>query len=308
MSIMASKKSEQISLLVLAAGIGKRYGGLKQIDAVGPKGEIIIDYSLYDAVRAGFEKVVFVITHDLEAEFRKIIGNRYSSIMDVDYAYQELDLIPSGFEVPQGREKPWGTGHAILVARDAIDSSFAVINADDFYGRESFAIMAAWLRDECRPARYNMIGYVLKNTLSDHGSVSRGVCQTDGNGYLQGITETTRIEKREGRVVSVFEEEETDLDEGSIVSMNFWGFPPQVFDIIEGQFEIFLKDMNNPMKDEFYIPAVVHEAIRAGETRVKILDSDAQWFGVTYRQDRTTAQERIHELIEAGTYSSPLYD
>ncbi len=308
MFAMTEESNKQISLLVLAAGIGKRYGGLKQIDPVGPNGEVIIDYSLYDAVRAGFEKIVFVITRNLEAEFRRIIGNRYSAIVDVDYAYQELDVIPSGFEVPQGRERPWGTGHAVLVARDAIDGPFAVINADDFYGREAFAAMAVWLKEECRPDRYNMIGYVLRNTLSDHGSVSRGVCQTDGDGYLRGITEMTRIEKKNGRVVSVTEEEETDLDEEKTVSMNFWGFPPQVFDTFEEQFETFLKDMNDPLKDELYIPAVIHEAIRSGQVRTKILNSNAKWFGVTYRQDMAIAQEHIRQLIEAGTYPSLLYD
>ncbi|MCK5557187.1 MAG: nucleotidyltransferase, partial [Candidatus Hydrogenedentes bacterium] len=287
---------------------GRRYGGLKQIDPVGPSGEIIIDYSLYDAVRTGFEKIVFVITRDLEDEFRNIVGERYNSIVDVDYAYQELDAIPSEFEVPPGREKPWGTGHAILVARNAIDGPFAVINADDFYGREAFAAMAAWLKEECRPDLYNMIGYVLRNTLSDHGSVSRGVCQTDDDGYLQGITETTRIEKKDGRVVSVTQEEETDLDGGETVSMNFWGFPPQVFDVLEEQLATFFRNMKDPLKDEFYIPAVIHEALRAGQVRTKVLNSNAHWFGITYRQDMAIAQERIHKLIKAGIYPSPLYD
>lgn len=306
MSVMTGKNNKKITLLVLAAGIGRRYGGLKQIDPIGPGGEIIIDYSLYDAVRAGFEKIVFVITRDLETDFRKVIGDRYSAVVDVGYAYQELDVIPSGFEVPPSREKPWGTGHAVLVAHGAIDDPFAVINADDFYGRDAFTAMADWLRTECRPDRYNMIGYILENTLSDHGKVSRGVCRTDGDGHLQGITETTSIEKRDGRVVSLSEKGETTLDGAETVSMNFWGFPPEIFDTIERQFKTFLKDMNDPLKDEFYIPVVVHEAVRSGQAKVEILNSNAQWFGITYHEDKAIAQECIRELIKAGTYPSPL--
>jgi dTDP-glucose pyrophosphorylase len=294
-----------LPLLVLAAGMGSRYGGLKQIVPVGPGGETIIDYSVHDAARAGFNKLVFVIRRDIEAQFREIIGRRFESRMAVEYVFQEIDSLPPGFQVPTGRKKPWGTGHAVLTAADTIRESFAVINGDDFYGARSFELLAAHLRNE--PARHAMVGFVLKNTLSEFGSVSRGICELTGGGFLKSVTELTRIEKAgngarntdsAGRV--------QPLSGDEIVSMNMWGFTPGVFGHIREQFCAFLRDTGPDEKSEFYIPTAVNHLIGAGQERLKVLRSPDAWFGVTYPDDCRRAADGIRQLIAQGKYPEKL--
>jgi dTDP-glucose pyrophosphorylase len=294
-----------LSLLVLAAGMGSRFGGLKQVVPVGPAGETIIDYSIYDAARAGFDRLVFVIRRDIEEDFKRIVGGRFAGRMAVDYVFQELDSLPASFRVPPGRKKPWGTGHAILMAAEAIRGPFAVINGDDFYGAGSFRELAAHLGgDKPGPA---MVGFVLQNTLSEFGSVSRGVCEITPDGYLKNVTELTRIEKdgdharntdSQGRVQALTGQE--------IVSMNMWGFTPSIFDHLREQFCAFLQKTGPDEKSEFYIPTAVNELIGAGRGRLKVLRSPDAWLGVTYREDAARAAEAVRQLIAAGQYPAKL--
>ncbi len=294
------------TLLVLAAGMGSRYGGLKQIDPVGPNGETIIDYSVYDAVRAGFGKLVFVIRRDIEAQFREVIGARFEQRLPVEYVFQELTTLPGGFSVPAGRAKPWGTTHAILMAEAAVREPFAAINADDFYGADCYRSLAAHLASGSPD--YAMVGFVLRNTLSDFGSVARGVCQTDATGHLTAITELTKIE-RDGAAAK-----NTDLS-GQIarltgneaVSMNFWGFTPAVFPQLREVFAQFLRENAQDQKAECYIPNTVGALINAGQARVKVLSTTASWFGVTYREDRPRVIESIRQLIARGDYPEKLW-
>jgi dTDP-glucose pyrophosphorylase len=297
------------TLLILAAGIGSRYGGLKQLDTVGPNGEAIIDYSIYDAIQAGFGKVVFVIRKSIEKDFKEFIGNKLDGKIEVKYAFQELDKIPEGIKLNPERVKPLGTGHAVLVAADVIDENFAVINADDFYGRDAYLTIAEYFKNLDSSSLDNcMVGYNLKNTLSDNGYVSRGQCTSDENNYLIDVVERTHIEKKEDEIF--FEDEnknESLLDGNTLVSMNFWGFTPQYFVELENRFTKFIKDNNNELKAEFFIPTVVNELITEGKGKTKVLESSAEWFGVTYQEDRPVVVESIRNLIRQGKYPENLW-
>lgn len=298
------------TLLVLAAGIGSRYGGLKQIDPVGPSGEIIIDYSIYDAIRAGFDKVVFVIRRDIEETFKEIIGKRFEGKIHIDYAFQELNALPAGVTVSPERKKPWGTGHAILVCKDIIKTPFAVINADDFYGRSGFKLLGEYLQTskDTDKADYSMTGFVLRNTLSEHGTVARGVCKTDANGYLKDVVEMTKIEKVKNAARNMNEDGSfTELTADETVSMNMWGFTPSIFKHLEAQFKDFLKAKSQDLKAEFFIPTVVNNLINAGEATVKVMKSEDSWFGITYKEDKPMVVSSINDLIKKGAYSSKLF-
>ena len=294
------------TLLVLAAGMGSRYGGLKQIDPVGPEGETIIDYSIFDAMRAGFGKVVFVIRHDIENAFREAIGARFEKQLPVEYVFQELNKLPAGFSVPPNRTKPWGTGQAILMAEHVIREPFAAINADDFYGAASFRVLAEHLRS--RSPDYAMVGFTLRNTLSEFGSVARGACQVGPEGYLLGVRELTKIEK-DGTGVKY-----TDAT-GAIqrltgdepVSMNMWGFTTSLFPHLREQLVDFLKCHGQEEKSEFYIPSVVNSLVGARQERCKVLRTTDAWFGVTYREDRPFVVEGIRSLIARGDYPKKLW-
>ena len=297
------------TLLVMAAGLGSRYGSLKQMDPFGPSGETIIDYSVYDALRAGFGKVVFVIRRSIEEEFKQTIFVRFQDKIEVDYVLQELDQVPAGITVPTQREKPWGTGHAVLVAGSKIQEPFAVINADDYYGTHSFQLMADYLTPlEVSSTDYCLLGYQLNNTLSDHGHVSRGVCQTDEAGHLQRVTERTRI-YRSGQQGIVYEEDEqrVPLTGQETVSMNLMGFAPSVFRYFEEYFVNFIKERGNELKSEFYLPFVVNEVIQRGLARVKVIPTPDQWFGVTYQEDKAVAQEKFRALVRQGVYPERLW-
>lgn len=293
------------TLLVLAAGMGSRYGGLKQMDGVGPNGEIIMDYSIMDAIRAGFGKVVFVIRHSFEQEFKaKINAEHFNNQIEVKYVFQELDYLPEGFSVPEGREKPWGTNHAILMAKDIINEPFAIINADDFYGRDAFKVMADHLMTlEGRKGDYCMVGYKLENTLSENGTVSRGECAVDANGLLIGMTERTSI----GRTENGIEYKDNDgsmhrLEPDTTVSMNLFGFTPDYFVESEKLFVEWLKERGQEMKSEYFIPFAVNTFINRGYATMKVLKTTAQWFGVTYQEDRPMVVERLKMLHEQGEY------
>ena len=293
------------TLLVLAAGMGSRYGGLKQIDPIGANGETIIDYSIYDAMRAGFGKVVFVIRRDIEEQFKQVIGSRFEKKIAVEYVFQELDKLPAGFTVPAHRTKPWGTGHAILMAADVIRGPFAAINADDFYGATSFRILVEHLKSGSTD--FAMVGFVLHNTLSEFGSVARGVCKTTTDGFLESVTEMTKIERDgtgarasgpDGKILRLAGEE--------AVSMNMWGFTPTLFDELRGRFVEFLRKSGAEEKSEFYIPSAVNEIVQAKRARVKVLRTPDSWFGVTYREDRPFVVNGIRELIACGKYPENL--
>jgi hypothetical protein len=294
------------TLLVLAAGMGSRYGGLKQIDPVGPAGETIIDYSIFDALRAGFGKLVFVIRKDIEEAFRETVGARFEKRVAVEYVFQSLENIPPRFAVPAGRTKPWGTTQAILCAADAIHEPFAAINADDFYGAESYRELAGHLTSDS--TNYAMVGFVLRNTLSDFGSVARGVCQVSPEGYLKSIVELTKIE-RDGNGARDTDPAGgvTTLSGDEPVSMNMWAFRPRVFGQLRERFEQFLESHAGDTKTECYIPMTVGELVRDGEARVRVLRSCDPWFGVTYREDRPRVVESIRRLIAAGAYPEKLW-
>jgi UTP-glucose-1-phosphate uridylyltransferase len=296
------------TLLVLAAGLGTRYGGLKQIDSVGPHGETIIDYSIYDAVQAGFGKVVFVIRHYFEDAFKQIVSSKFDERIDTAYAYQELDACLGDFPLPPEREKPWGTGHAILVSRDVIHEPFAMINADDYYGARSFATIVRFLTHEVAPARYAMVGYVLKNTLSEYGSVARGVTEYDEQMFLRSIVERKRIEKTaEG--VRYLDADGTAhaLTGDEIVSMNLWGFHPSLFPHLQAQFDRFLRERGQEKNAELYTPFVINELVTSQQARVKVLRTEDTWFGVTYRADKAIAVACIRKLIDEGVYPEKLW-
>ncbi|MDP3072004.1 MAG: NTP transferase domain-containing protein [Opitutaceae bacterium] len=288
-----------LTLVVLAAGMGSRYGGLKQIDPVGPGGETVLDYAVFDAVRAGFTRVVFVIRRDFEALFRAKIGARYAGRIAVDYVFQSLDALPAGFTVPAGREKPWGTGHAVWCARDALGGNFAVINADDFYGADSLAQLARFL-GAARGGEFAMVGFRLANTLSEHGLVSRGVCATGRDGALRSIVEHTGIAPAEVGAGRKFSGDE-------VVSMNCWGFTPALFAGLDAQFREFLAARGAEPKAEFYLPASVSTMIERGEARVRVLPTESAWFGVTYREDKPRVEAAIAELVARGLYPAKLW-
>ena len=291
----------QPTLLVLAAGVGSRYGGLKQIDPVGPSGETIIDYSIYDAQRAGFGKVVFVIRREIEAPFREVIGRRFEERLAVEYVFQELDKLPAGASVPPGRTKPWGTTHALLMADGVIHEPFAAINADDFYGSDSFHVLADYLR--IGAGNYAMVGFILRNTLSEHGSVSRGVCECDAEGYLLAVTELTKIAKDGTGAVA----EGRRLSGDEIVSMNFWGFTPTVFPQLHRNFAAFLRQYGRDPKSECFIPSTVSALIATGQVRVRVLRSRGHWLGVTYQEDRPLVAEGVRRLVSRGDYPTRLW-
>ncbi len=298
------------TLLILAAGMGNRYGGLKQIDPVGPNGEIIIDYSIYDAIGAGFGKLVFVIRHYFEDAFKEKIGSKFDGVVETAYAFQELDAGLDGFTLPPDREKPWGTAHAILVGRDVINEPFAVINADDYYGVDSFKMMAVFLSgSQISPTDYAMVGFKLRNTLSEYGMVARGVCHCDDNLFLRDIVERTKVEKR-GNGACYFDADGTEhvLTGDEVVSMNLWGFHPSFFGHLKAGFGLFLGEQGTEPKSEYFITIPVSDLAESGQVKVKVLPTHDTWFGVTYRQDKEIAQRCIRMLIEAGTYPNKLWE
>ena len=298
----------KVTLLVLAAGMGSRYGGLKQMDAVGPNGETVIDYSVFDAIRAGFSKVVFIIREEFSQDFKSIVGEKFKDKIDVSYVYQSLDSLPLGFELSPERVKPWGTGHAILSAKNEINEPFAVINADDFYGKEAYQKIFEFLSDvpiDCSPSEFCMVGYPLKNTLSDNGSVSRGVCLISDNCKLVSVNELTKIYKSDGVILNDSEDDAfSELTGEEIVSMNMWGFSPQIFKQLEYLFVQFLSANKHDIKSEFYIPFAVDDLIKSNSATVEVLSTCSKWFGVTYKDDKDQVEAAICSLISKGEYPS----
>lgn len=297
------------TLLVLAAGLGQRYGGLKQVDPVGPNGETIIDYCVYDALRAGFGRAVFVIRHDIEKAFREAFGTRFEQRLPVEYAFQELDKIPAGFEVPKDREKPWGTTHAILMAEPFIHEPFAAINADDFYGAESFRVLGEFLQQTSpESTHYAMVGFRLRDTLSDEGPVTRGVCKVDERGKVLQLTEVFGIQ-REGSAIRHDESKSSwpALRGDEYCSMNMWGFTPTLFPLLEEEFTKFLNAHGSDNEKECLIPTAVNELIADGRVTLSVLPTRSRWFGVTYQKDRPKVKENIFALIRAGQYPERLW-
>lgn len=300
------------TLVVMAAGMGSRYGGLKQIDPVGPNGEIIIDYSIYDALKAGFDKVVFVIKKENEEIFRGKVGKRIEKVVSTDYAYQSIDDVPAGFDVPDSRVKPWGTAHAVMSCRNIVHTPFAVINADDFYGASTFQSLHDYLlhaQDSGEAYDYCMVGFILENTLTEHGHVARGVCMIDEQGYLQEINERTKI-KKFGNVTKYSEDDEhwIEIPKGSIVSMNTWGFTPSILKEIEERFPAFLTSAKeNISSAEYFLPSVVDSLISEQKARVKVIESREKWYGVTYREDKPAIKKAIKRLVEQGVYPDVLF-
>ena len=289
--------------------MGSRYGKLKQLDPVGPKGEVILDYSVYDAIRAGFGKVIFVIRKEFEEEFKNAIGPKFKDKIQVEYVFQELENIPEGFSVPVGRTKPWGTSHAVMMAKDHIKEPFTVINADDFYGAEAFKIIADHLSSTPTDdsTNYFMVGYPLNKTLSDFGSVSRGISEVDEDGFLKKITERTHIEKTPNGARYKDGEDFKDLTGDEIASMNFFGFTPSYFKYSEDMFKEFLQENQENPKAEFYVPFVVNTLVNDGKIKLKVLSSDTQWFGVTYLEDKPFVEEKLRDLIKEGVYPEGLW-
>ena len=294
------------TLVIMAAGMGSRYGGLKQLDPVGPNNETLLEYSIHDAIAADFGKVVFVIRHDFEKEFKEQIGQKFTDKIEVQYAFQSLEDLPEGFALPEGRTKPWGTGQAVLACRNLVQEPFCVQNADDFYGAEAYKTIAAGFQsleksDSC------MVGYLLKNTLSPHGSVSRGVCETTA-GYLTEVTERTDIEMNQAGDIQFIENEvATKMTGDEVVSMNFWGFAPECFQTLEEKFIAFLTEKGNEQKSEWFIPSIVTDMMQKGETRVKMLHCDSSWFGVTYPEDRPTVVAALKKMHDSGHYPPKLW-
>ena len=296
------------TLFILAAGMGSRYGGLKQLDGLGPSGETIMDYSVYDALKAGFGKIVFVIRHDFEQEFREKVVSKYEGHVPVEVVFQDLDNIPEGFTRNPERTKPWGTGHAVLMGKDVINEPFAVINADDYYGRESFEILAQALRDmEGKKGEYCMVGFRIENTLSENGGVSRGLCEVSADGNLTGVTECHGIERKGDKLIHVLNGEEKEFPAGANVSMNMWGFTPDYFGYSEKAFVKFLSKYAGELKGEFYIPTVVNDLIEANEITLAVKETPSKWFGVTYAADREDTVNQFKKLVEEGVYPSPLF-
>lgn len=297
------------TLFVLAAGMGSRYGGLKQLDGLGPSGETIMDYSIYDAIRAGFGKIVFVIRKSFEEDFKAVVVNKFKDLIDVEIVFQDITNVPEGFTYNPEREKPWGTNHAVLMGKDVIKEPFAVINADDFYGQESFAVLADFLRSvEGKKNDYCMVGYRVGNTLSESGSVSRGVCVVDENGYLQNVVERTHIEEKSGTIIYIDEKgEEVAIPSNTPVSMNMWGFTPDYFEYSWEYFKQFLTENGDKLKSEFYIPLAVNNLIVEKRATCKVLDTPSKWFGVTYAEDRPQVVLKINELIRKGVYPNQLF-
>ena len=297
------------TLLVLAAGLGSRYGGLKQLDGLGPNSETIMDYSIYDAVKAGFGKVVFVIRETFEEEFREKVAKKYEHLIPIEIVFQELDSLPEGFELNPDRVKPWGTNHALMMGKSVINEPFAVINADDFYGRKSYEVMANFLTQlEGSKNRYCMVGYRVGNTLSESGAVARGVCETDEKSNLTGIVERTQIKRIDGVVKFKDENDEwISIPDNKPVSMNMFGFTPDYFEYSDQFFIDFLKKNEEELKAEFFIPTLVNDLIVDRKIEMRVLDTTAQWFGVTYIEDRPVVVSKLKELVDKGEYPSPLF-
>ena len=297
-------------LVVMAAGLGSRYGGLKQIDKIGPNGEIILELAVYDAIKAGVEEVVFILREEIVDDFKELLGNKLSKFINVKYAIQDINNIPEGFKVPEGRTKPWGTGHAILCAKDVVKSPFIVINADDFYGRESFKLMYDFLNNNKNENHYAMVGYELKNTLSENGHVARGICTVE-DGELKEVIERTKIIKR-GESAFYTEDEEvwSELNYNSIVSMNMWGFMNSVFKECEDGFKNFLMELNEEtkMNGEYYIPLIISNLISSEKAKVKVMSSKDKWYGVTYQEDKALVRNAIGEMIKNGVYPKNLLE
>lgn len=298
------------TLLVLAAGMGSRYGGLKQMDPMGPNGETVLDYSVFDAIRAGFKRVVFIIRKDFAEDFKESVGKRFAGKIEVDYVFQDINELPAGFSVPQGREKPWGTGHAVLAARDVVKGHFAVINADDFYGRDSYKRAAEFLGRLSKgvSGEIAMIGYPILNTLSDHGTVNRGICTTNAQNELTSVEEYVNIGREADRKLhgDALDGSRRTISPDAPVSMNFWVFGPDFFPQLEESFINFLKNHGAELKSEFFIPTVVDELISSGKVRCFVLETDSQWFGVTYPTDKPVVVESIQKLVSAGEYPEKL--
>ena len=305
---------KETALVIMAAGIGSRFGGgIKQLAKLGPHGEIIIDYSIRDALNAGFNKIIFIIRKDIEADFKEVIGDRISKVAKVEYAYQSLDDLPAGFSVPEGRKKPWGTGQAILAARNLIDCPFAVINADDFYGSEGFRKVHDYLVNDMdeRGSVLDlcMAGYILGNTLSENGAVTRGVCEEDEDNNLKSVRETFEIRKENGVVTGQDENgEPVKLSENAIVSMNMWGLTPRFVKVLEERFPEFLNKAGSNIKAEYLLPGVIGDLVEERNATVKVLHTDDKWFGVTYAEDKEAVQKSLKELHEKGVYGEKLFD
>lgn len=301
---------QEITLVVLAAGMGSRYGGLKQLDALGPNGESVMDYSVFDAIRAGFDRVVFIIRRDFEKEFREHIGSRYDGVIKVGYAFQALDDLPGGYLVPEGREKPWGTGHAVYSARAILNGPFAVINADDFYGADCYKKLAGFLKNCKDSAKVSgcIASFILENTLSENGSVSRGICSASADGLLENVVENPTIQRNaDGKIISVLDGKEYELTGKEQVSMNAWGFSAAFVPLLTGLFEEFLSARGTELKSEFYLPGAVDALIKSGKAEISVLNSADSWFGVTYREDKPFVQAAIRELIASGKYPESLF-
>ncbi|MDE6023360.1 MAG: nucleotidyltransferase [Muribaculaceae bacterium] len=296
------------TLFIIAAGMGSRYGGLKQLDSLGPSGETIMDYSVYDALRAGFGKIVFVIRHDFEQDFRDKVISKYEGHIPVEVVFQDITNIPDGFRVPEGRQKPWGTNHAVLMAKDVIKEPFVVINADDYYGPESFQLAADTLKElEGKTGEYCMVGFRIENTLSENGGVSRGLCEVNEDGYLTGVKECHGIQRKGDGLIHIEDEVEKPFPSGCSVSMNMWGFTPDYFGYSEKAFVKFLQEHGNELKSEFYIPTVVNDLIQNGEATLKVVQTPSKWFGVTFAADRQATVDQFKALVDAGIYPSPLF-
>ena len=300
------------TLLLLAAGMGSRYGGLKQLDGLGPNGETIMDYSIYDAIKAGFGKIVFVIRKDFEDDFRQKVLSKYEGHIPAEVCFQAMDKLPEGFTVPEGRQKPWGTNHAVMMAKGLINEPFCVINCDDFYNRDAYMVMGKFLSElpEGSKNRYSMVGFRVGNTLSENGTVARGICSKDNEGHLTEVVERTEIMRVDGKVCYKDEEGKwVAVEDNTPVSMNMWGFTPDYFEYSDEYFKEFLSDAKNMenLKAEFFIPLVVNNLIHAGTATVKVLDTTSKWFGVTYAADRQATVDRIKKLIDEGVYPNRLF-
>ena len=301
---------KDITLVIMAAGMGSRYGGLKQIDPVGDNGEIILDYSVYDAIEAGFDKVIFVIKHEIEEDFKAIMQGKFEDKIKVDYAYQNISNLPEGYTVPEGRVKPWGTGHAVLACEGMIDGPFAVINADDYYGKETFSLIYNELKNTKADNEFCMVGFKVENTLTENGHVARGVCQTNADGYLTDIVERTKIAIREGKIMFTEDDGEswTELHRGSTVSMNCWGFSNMMLTELKARFAAFLdRNKDNMLKCEYFLPFVVDELLKEGKVSVKVLDTTEKWYGVTYKEDKQAVVDALRNKVAQGVYPEKLW-
>ena len=301
---------KDITLVIMAAGMGSRYGGLKQIDPVGDNGEIILDYSVYDAIEAGFDKVIFVIKHEIEEDFKAIMQGKFEDKIKVDYAYQNISNLPEGYTAPEGRVKPWGTGHAVLACEGMIDGPFAVINADDYYGKETFSLIYNELKNTKADNEFCMVGFKVENTLTENGHVARGVCQTNADGYLTDIVERTKIAIREGKIMFTEDDGEswTELQRGSTVSMNCWGFSNMMLTELKARFAAFLdRNKDNMLKCEYFLPFVVDELLKEGKVSVKVLDTTEKWYGVTYKEDKQAVVDALRNKVAQGVYPEKLW-